>query len=98
MLSPKKIIRAAIDDVDRLRARLLALLDEIDDEPGKLSGTTFKREDSDRLTEAGREYLRRRFAEGASLSRIAIEMDISPSAVRYHVRKVFGDNRSSNIK
>ena len=97
MVSPKKIIRAAIDDVDRLRARLLALLDEIDDEPGKLGEIAFKREDK-RLTEAGREYLRRRFAEGASLSRIAIEMDISPSAVRYHVRKVFGDNRSSNIK
>ena len=76
----KTMIVAALRDLDHLRDRLVALLDEVEDKPSV-------RPDG-RLTEAGVALVRERFARGSTIAAIAQELGISRTAVRHHVRKI----------
>ena len=86
-MSPSKTtIVAALRDLDRLRDRLVVLLDEVEDKPSVEGAPATVRDG--RLTEAGVALVRERFARGSTIAAIAKELGVSRTAVRHHVRKI----------
>ena len=82
----KTTILAALRDLDRVRDRLIALLDEVEDKSSDEGEPATKRDG--RLTEAGVALVRQRFARGSTIVAIAKELGISRTAVRHHIRKL----------